>query len=31
LGALPVVDVSTQVLAGSVSYIDVLRALRNEL
>ena len=31
IGALPVVDGSTQSLVGIISYIDILRALRNEL
>lgn len=31
VGALPVVDASTQELVGIISYIDVLRAVRGDL
>lgn len=31
VGALPVVDASTQALVGIISYIDVLRAVRSDL
>lgn len=31
VGALPVVDASTQALVGIISYIDVLRAFRSDL
>lgn len=31
VGALPVIDASTQALVGIISYIDILRAVRSEL